>query len=428
MMKLDLQYTGQEQALDSLREETLKAFDVLQNKSGKGNDFLGWIDLPVNYDREEFQRILEAAKRIREDSEALVVIGIGGSYLGARAVVDALTPAYGTKKPEILFAGNQISGQETAELLEYLENKKFSINVISKSGTTTEPAIAFRLFRDLLVKQIGEAEAVHRIYVTTDRARGALKTLADEIGYEKFVVPDDVGGRFTVLTAVGLLPIAAAGIDIQALMEGAQAMREVVCRRDFESNPAMRYAAMREIMYRSGKAIEIMVAYEPRLRFFEEWWKQLDGESLGKEGKSLFPASVLNTTDLHSMGQWIQEGVRNIFETVLWVESMDKDVKIPADAGNQDGLNYLAGKSMHYVNEQAMRGTRKAHIDGNVPNVFLSMEKLDAFHLGEMIYFFETVTGICGYMLGVNPFNQPGVEMYKTNMFELLGKPGYERN
>lgn len=426
-MKVDLSKAVDLKELEGLKEKALKAFDTLVNGDGPGNDFLGWINLPENYDKEEYDRIKEAAKKIRDKNDCLLVIGIGGSYLGARAVIEALSPSYDRKKPEILFAGNHLSGIETAELLEYVKDKDFSINVISKSGTTTEPAVAFRLFRDLLVDKYGKEEAKDRIFVTTDKAKGALKTMADQEGFETFVVPDDIGGRFTVLTAVGLLPIAAAGIDLDELMAGAREMRELALKKDFEKNPALSYAASRYLLNQEGKDIEILVAYEPKLAYMQEWWKQLAGESEGKDGKGLFPASVGNTTDLHSLGQWIQEGPRIAFETVIWINEVNKDEKIPADEANLDGLNYLLGKTVHQVNEQAMLGTRLAHIEGNVPNILIRMDDLSARSLGKLIYFFEITIGVTGYMLEVNPFNQPGVELYKSNMFTLLGKPGYEK-
>lgn len=424
-MKLDLTYAGHVNELEALKDEALKAYDTLVEGTGEGNDYIGWLRLPENYDREEYERIKKAAEKIRGDSEALVVIGIGGSYLGARAVVEALLPTFNRPKPEILFAGNHLSAPETVEMLEYLDGKKFSINVISKSGTTTEPAVAFRLFKELLEKNVGVEEAKKRIYATTDRARGALKTLATEEGYETFVVPDDVGGRFTVLTAVGLLPIACAGLDIDGLMRGAQKMMEKCYVRDFEKNDAMRYAALRNVLYREGKAIEILVAYEPRLHYVQEWWKQLFGESEGKDHKSLFPVSVGNTTDLHSLGQSVQQGQRNLFETVVNVEEPAKNLVLKEEANNLDGLNYLAGKTLDEVNKKAMLGTLQAHVDGDVPNVAVTIDRLDAESLGELLYFFEFSVGVSGYILGVNPFNQPGVEMYKANMFRLLGKPGY---
>lgn len=424
-MKLDLQYTGIADQLVDWEEKASEAFQTLVNKSGEGNDFLGWIDQPENYDKEEYDRIKKAAEKIRSDSEVLVVIGIGGSYLGARAVIEALSPRYKKGKTEILYAGNHLSAPELKELMDYIQDKDFSINVISKSGTTTEPAIAFRLLKEQLEDKVGEDEAVSRIYVTTDQEKGALKTLADEVGYETFVVPDDIGGRFTVLTAVGLLPIAAAGLDIDALMEGARdAMRDCLVD-DLNDNPAMQYAAARNYLYENGKAIEIMVTYEPKLSYVQEWWKQLYGESEGKDGKGIYPASVVNTTDLHSMGQWVQDGERIIFETIITVHKPSEDITLKEADNDLDGLNYLAGKTLHEVNQKAMEGTRQAHISGGVPNIMINLEKLDEYNLGQLLYFFEVGVGVSGYMLGVNPFNQPGVELYKSNMFKLLGKPGY---
>ncbi len=424
-MKLDLQFSAHVKELDKQKDKALQAFDTLVGKNGPGNDFLGWIELPVAYDKDEYARIKKAAKKIREDSEVLLVIGIGGSYLGARAVIEAFSHSFKKPEPEIIFAGNQLSALESHELIEYLQDKKFSINVISKSGTTTEPAVAFRIFKNLLEEKLGKEEAKSRIYVTTDKARGALKGLADREEYEEFVVPDDIGGRFTVLTAVGLLPIAVSGVDIDSLMKGAEEARQDYLKRDFDNNPAIQYAAIRKALYDAGNAMEIMVTYEPKLSYFQEWWKQLYGESEGKDGKGLFPASVKNTTDLHSLGQWIQQGPKNHFETVLWVKESKNDVKIPFDEENADNLNYLAGKGLHEVNYNAMKGTLSAHVDGQVPNIVITMDKLDPEELGRLIYFYEVAVGVSGYMLGVNPFNQPGVEFYKSNMYKLLGKPGY---
>lgn len=395
-MKLDLTEALSQEQLEAQKQRVLDAFETLVGRNGAGNDFLGWIDLPENYDREEYDRILKAAARIRETAEALVVVGIGGSYLGARAVIEALSPSYDRQTPEILFAGNQLSAQEMAELLDYLKGKTFAINVISKSGTTTEPAIAFRLLKSLLEENVGAEKARELIFATTDRQKGALKTLADDAGYETFVVPDDIGGRFTVLTAVGLLPIAVAGIDCDALMAGAQTMRQTTLQADFDQNPALSYAAARLAMMENDKKTEIFVAYEPKLHYFQEWWKQLAGESEGKEGKGLYPTSVGNTTDLHSLGQWIQEGPSIHFETVLWFDEAVRDVAVPEDADNLDGLNYLAGKPLHFVNEQAMRGTRQAHVEGGVPNILLTAKRLDAETLGELIYFFEVTIGVTG--------------------------------
>ena len=412
------------------REAGLKqAHDWLLNATGAGNDFTGWVNLPRDYDTEEFARIQKAAAKIQKDSEVLVVIGIGGSYLGARAVLELLGSAdhklNKNQGPEIFFAGNSLSTDALGELIEYVKDKEFSVNVISKSGTTTEPAVAFRIFKALLEEKYGKDGAKGRIYATTDAARGALKGLADTEGYESFVVPDAVGGRYSVLTAVGLLPIAAAGIDITELMAGAQeAMAEL--QKPGLSNVAWEYAAARNALYDSGKAIEILVGYEPSFRFFAEWWKQLYGESEGKEGKGLFPASVEFTADLHSMGQYIQQGQRILMETVVKFAAAKGRITIPNDPANVDGLNFLSGKDLSFVAEQAMRGTLLAHVDGGVPNLVLECEGRTAKAAGELIYFFEFACGLSGYLLGVNPFDQPGVEAYKKNMFALLGKPGFE--
>ncbi len=409
------------------------AKEVLVSKSGAGNDFLGWLDLPVDYDKEEFARIKKAAEKIQGDSEVLVVIGIGGSYLGARAAIEFLRHGFYNnvskeirKAPEIYYAGNSISSTYLAGLIEVIGDRDFSVNVISKSGTTTEPAIAFRVFKELLEKKYGKEEAAKRIYATTDKARGALKNLATEEGYETFVVPDDVGGRFSVLTAVGLLPIAASGADIDKLMEGAAAGRKLALDKPFAENDALQYAAVRNILLRKGKAVEVLANYEPSLHYVSEWWKQLYGESEGKDQKGIFPASVDLTTDLHSMGQFIQDGARIMFETVLNVEKSRSTVELKEEAVDLDGLNYLAGKDMDFVNKSAMNGTILAHTDGNVPNLMVKIPEQDEFYLGELFYFFEFACGVSGYILGVNPFNQPGVESYKRNMFALLGKPGYE--
>ena len=409
------------------------AKEVLVSKSGAGNDFLGWLDLPVDYDKEEFARIKKAAEKIQSDSEVLVVIGIGGSYLGARAAIEFLRHGFYNnvskeirKAPEIYYAGNSISSTYLAGLIEVIGDRDFSVNVISKSGTTTEPAIAFRVFKELLEKKYGKEEAAKRIYATTDKARGALKNLATEEGYETFVVPDDVGGRFSVLTAVGLLPIAASGADIDKLMEGAAAGRKLALDKPFAENDALQYAAVRNILLRKGKAVEVLANYEPSLHYVSEWWKQLYGESEGKDQKGIFPASVDLTTDLHSMGQFIQDGARIMFETVLNVEKSRSTVELKEEAVDLDGLNYLAGKDMDFVNKSAMNGTILAHTDGNVPNLMVKIPEQDEFYLGELFYFFEFACGVSGYLLGVNPFNQPGVESYKKNMFALLGKPGYE--
>ena len=405
----------------------------LTDKSGAGNDFLGWIDLPVDYDKEEFARIKKAAERIQSDSEVLVVIGIGGSYLGARAAIEFLRhgfynnlPKEVRKTPEIYYAGNSISGTYLKGLIDVIGDRDFSVNIISKSGTTTEPAIAFRVFKEMLEKKYGKEGAAKRIYATTDKAKGALKNLATEEGYETFVVPDDVGGRFSVLTAVGLLPIAVSGADIDKLMEGAAEGRKLALEKSFEENDSLQYAAIRNILLRKGKAIEVLADYEPSLHYVAEWWKQLYGESEGKDQKGLFPASVDLTTDLHSMGQFIQDGSRIMFETVLNIEKSRETVVINEEPVDLDGLNYLAGKDMDFVNKSAMNGTVLAHTDGNVPNLMVKIPEQNEFYLGELFYFFEFAVGISGYLLGVNPFNQPGVESYKKNMFALLGKPGYE--
>ena len=409
------------------------AKEVLVNKSGAGNDFLGWIDLPVDYDKDEFARIKAAAKKIQSDSEVLVVIGIGGSYLGARAAIDFLRHGFYNnvskeirKTPEIYYAGNSISPAYLKGLLDVVGDRDFSVNIISKSGTTTEPAIAFRIFKEKLEKKYGKEEAAKRIYATTDKAKGALKNLATEEGYGSFVVPDDVGGRFSVLTAVGLLPIAVSGADIDKLMEGAASGREKALNNTFEDNDAVKYAAIRNILLRKGKSIEITANYEPSLHYFGEWWKQLYGESEGKDQKGIFPAAVDLTTDLHSMGQFIQDGSRLMFETVVNIEKTDADIVIQEEADDLDGLNYLAGKDMDFVNKSAMNGTILAHTDGNVPNLMVNVPEQNEFYLGELFYMYEFACGVSGYILGVNPFNQPGVESYKKNMFALLGKPGYE--
>lgn len=406
------------------------AHDHLQKGDGAGGEFTGWVHLPQDYDKEEFARIQAAAKRIQADSQALVVIGIGGSYLGARGVIECLrSPNYNLKKkgtPNIYFVGNGLSSDYMSEIVELLDGVDFSVNVISKSGTTTEPAVAFRFFREMLEKKYGADGAAKRIYATTDRHRGALKALADAKGYETFVVPDEVGGRYSVLTAVGLLPIAVAGIDIEALMAGAREMMDSCTAAEMDANPAWQYAGARYEMYRTGKKIEILAAYEPCFRFMAEWWKQLYGESEGKEGKGLFPASVEFTADLHSMGQYIQQGERHLFETVVRFGASRHENPVPYDETDGDGLNFLAGKSMDFIREQAMDGTLLAHVEGGVPNVTLYTDGLDEKAMGQLIYFFEYACGLSGYLLDVNPFDQPGVEAYKKNMFALLGKPGYE--
>ena len=414
-------------AIDS---EIRASHKTLTEKTGAGNDFLGWVDLPENYDKEEFARIKLAAQKIRSDSEVLVVIGIGGSYLGARAAIEfCKSQNYNLvckDTPQIFFSGNSISSAALNEILSVCKDKDFSVNVISKSGTTTEPAISFRIFRELLEKKYGKAEAAKRIYVTTDKAKGTLKALSDEEGYETFVVPDDVGGRYSVLTAVGLLPIAAAGIDIDAMMQGANDARKAYTDPDMEKNDCYKYAAIRNILYRKGKAVEMMVAYEPDYTMMNEWFKQLFGESEGKDGKGLYPSSAVFSTDLHSMGQFIQQGSRVLFETAVVFDEPKTEAVIEKDEANADGLNFLAGKTMSYVNRKAFEGTVLAHVDGGVPNVVLKLPKMDAYHFGYLVYFLEKACAISGYTLGVNPFNQPGVESYKSNMFALLGKPGYE--
>ena len=415
---------------DCLQTQVTAAHELLHSKKGPGNDFLGWVDLPVNYDKEEFARIKAAASRIQADTDVFVVIGIGGSYLGARAVIEFLkSPNYNLlakKTPQVFFAGNSISADSLCEVLEMCHGKRVSINVISKSGTTTEPAIAFRVLRDYLEKTVGREEARRRIYVTTDRARGTLKELADREGYETFVVPDDVGGRFSVLTAVGLLPVAVAGCDIDALMAGAAEAREALCDPSIENNDCYRYAAARHILQRRGRAVELMVSYEPRYAMMSEWWKQLYGESEGKDGKGLFPASVIFSTDLHSLGQFVQDGANILFETVMQFDKTAATLTVEEEEENGDGLNFLAGKTLADINRKAFEGTVLAHADGDTPSLVLQMPAMDEQNLGYLIYFFEKACAISGYMLGVNPFDQPGVEAYKRNMFALLGKPGYE--
>lgn len=422
-----------ENALKKVKEDAIKGREILVSKSGAGNDFLGWLDLPVNYDKEEFARIEKAAAKIREDSDVLIVIGIGGSYLGARAANEFLNhtfynnlPKEVRKAPEIYYAGNSISGTYLQNLIEIVGDRDFSINVISKSGTTTEPAIAFRIFKAMAEKKYGKEGAAKRIYATTDKCRGALKGLATEEGYETFVVPDDVGGRYSVLTAVGLLPIAATGVDIKALMKGAQEMREHCINDGVEENDALLYAALRNLFYRNGKSVEVTSNYEPGFHYVAEWWKQLYGESEGKDKKGLFPASVDFTTDLHSMGQFIQDGTRIMFETVVDIQNPRETVTVGKEAVDLDGLNYLAGRDMGFINNCAMNGTLLAHTDGQVPNVLIHVKDQSAETLGQLFYFYEFACGVSGYMLEVNPFNQPGVESYKKNMFALLGKPGYE--
>ena len=430
-IKLDLKYTNiKDKEIMKYKDKVEKEHNELHEMATKEDEFAGWLTLPTNYDKEEFDRIKKAADKIKNDSEVLVVIGIGGSYLGARAVIEALTntfynilPQKQRKLPQIFFAGNNMSPDYINDLLTCIGKKDISINVISKSGTTTEPAIAFRIFRELLESKYGIDEARRRIYVTTDKAKGALKTLANEEEYETFVIPDNIGGRYSVLTAVGLLPIAVAGIDIEKLINGARNGEEKYNDSDVKYNACYRYAVARNILYKQNKTTEILVNYEPKMLYFTEWWKQLYGESEGKEGKGIFPSGATFTTDLHSLGQYIQEGKRNIFETVINIENTKTDIKMKADEDNIDGLNYLEGKTMNYVNHKAMEGTIKAHTDGDVPNILINIEKLDEETLGELIYFFELACAISGKILGVNPFNQPGVEAYKKNMFKLLEKP-----
>ena len=410
------------------------AHDMIHNKTGEGNDFLGWVELPKNYDKEEFDRIKIAANKIKNDSDVLLVIGIGGSYLGARAAIEMLGHSFrnNLKKedreyPEVYFVGQNISSTYMLDLLDIIKDKDVSINVISKSGTTTEPAIAFRVFKDFLEKKYGKEEASKRIYATTDAKRGALKQLADEEGYETFVIPDDVGGRFSVLTPVGLLPIAACGIDIDAIMTGAKEAMEDFSNPILSENYSYQYAVVRNVLHRKGKDIELMVNYEPSLHYVSEWWKQLYGESEGKDNKGIYPASVDFSTDLHSMGQYIQEGKRILFETVINVENAKREIIINEEKVDLDGLNYLAGKTVDFVNKKAFQGTLLAHTDGSVPNLLINLPKIDEYNFGYMVYFFEKACALSGYILGVNPFNQPGVEAYKKNMFALLGKPGFEK-
>ena len=419
-----------EHELCAMQNAVSAAHKTLHEGTGLGNDFIGWVDLPVNYDKEEFARIKAAAERIKKQSDLLIVIGIGGSYLGARAAIEFIkSPYYNNLKkdtPDIYFAGNSISGSALAELNEHCKDRDFSVNVISKSGTTTEPAIAFRVFRNLLEERYGKEGANERIYCTTDKARGTLKALADAEGWDSFVVPDNVGGRYSVLTAVGLLPIAVCGADIDLLMKGAQDAREEYLNENVTENDCYKYAALRNILYNKDKSTELLVSYEPRLTMVAEWFKQLYGESEGKDNKGIFPASVTFSTDLHSMGQYIQQGRRMLFETVIKIGQTDKDVVIKEEENNGDGLNFLAGKTVSYVNDKAFLGTILAHNDGGVPNIVIELDKADEYNLGYLFYFFEKACGISGYILGVNPFDQPGVESYKKNMFALLVKPGYE--
>jgi glucose-6-phosphate isomerase len=416
-----------------LRDFVKVAHHSLHEATGAGNDFLGWIDLPVNYDKEEFARIQKAAEKIKQDSDVLLVCGIGGSYLGARAAIEMLQhsfynalPKEKRSTPQIIFIGNNISSTYMRDVMDLLEGKDFSLNVISKSGTTTEPAIAFRIFRKLLEEKYGTEEAKKRIYATTDKARGALKTLATEEGYESFIIPDDVGGRYSVLTAVGLLPIAASGADIEAMMKGAAAAREDFGSSELEENLAYQYAAVRNVLYNKGKTIEMLINYEPGLQYFAEWWKQLFGESEGKDQKGIYPSSANFSTDLHSLGQYVQEGRRDLFETVVRVEKPRHELTIEAAESDLDGLNYLAGETVDFVNNKAFEGTLLAHTDGGVPNLVVTIPQMDAYTFGYLAYFFEKACAMSGYLMGVNPFDQPGVEAYKVNMFALLGKPGFE--
>ena len=432
-IKINFKNTGISQRnILAYKEKVENIHKDLNRRAELENDFVCWLHLPTNYDKKEFARIKKAAKKIKKESDILVVIGIGGSYLGARAVIESLTSTFNNmltakerKYPQILFAGNNLSPNYINELIEYIGDKDFSVNVISKSGTTTEPAIAFRIFREILENKYGIDEARSRIYVTTDKKKGALKTLADSEGYEEFVIPDNIGGRFSVLTAVGLLPIATAGIDIDKLMEGAKNAQERFDDSNLKYNICYQYAVVRNILYKLCKTTEILVNYEPKMHYFTEWWKQLYGESEGKDEKGIFPAGVDFTTDLHSMGQYIQDGRRTLFETVIRIKEPNSDIKINSDDDNLDGLNYLAGKGLDYVNKKAMEGTIEAHVSGDVPNIVIEIEKLDEESIGELIYFFEKACAISGNILGVNPFDQPGVEKYKTNMFKLLKKPGY---
>ena len=434
-LSLNLKETGiTSKAIMEYKKQVAQIHKELHERSNDEKDFVGWLELPTNYDKKEFSRIKKAAKKIKKESDILLVIGIGGSYLGARAVIESLTNTFynllsdkDRKFPQILYAGNNLSPNYINDLIQYIGNKDFSVNVISKSGTTTEPGIAFRIFREILENKYGIEEARSRIYVTTDKEKGALKTLSDNEGYERFVIPDNVGGRYSVLTAVGLLPIATAGIDIDKLMEGARNAQNRFNDPDLKYNDCYKYAVVRNILYKSNKETEILANYEPKLHYFTEWWKQLFGESEGKDLKGIFPAGVDLTTDLHSMGQYIQEGNRNLFETVLSVKNPNSNLQINTDEDNLDGLNYLVGKDLDFINKKAMEGTVKAHVDGDVPNIQIEIEKLNEESIGELIYFFEKSCAVSGMILGVNPFNQPGVEKYKTNMFKLLKKPGYEK-
>lgn len=433
-LKIELKNTKvEDKEIMNYNDEVAKIHKELYQKSDDEKEFLGWLKLPTEYDKEEFARIKEVAKKVKNDSDILLVIGIGGSYLGARAVIEAMSSQFANavpdneaKNPKVLFVGNNLNPDYINDVINFIGDKDLSINVISKSGTTTEPAIAFRIFREFLENKYGIAEARSRIYVTTDKEKGALKKLSESEGYQTFVIPDNVGGRYSVLTAVGLLPIAVAGIDIDKLMAGALYAQNKYADENLKYNDCYKYAVTRNILYKNKKDIELLVDYEPKLHYFIEWWKQLYGESEGKDGKGIFPAGVEFTTDLHSMGQYIQEGRRNLFETVLNIEKSKTDIEIKNDEDNLDGLNYLVGKSLDYVNKKAMEATISAHVDGDVPNILISMEKLDEENIGQLIYFFELACAMSGKILGVNPFNQPGVEAYKKNMFKLLGKPGYE--
>ncbi len=422
-----------EHEITYLRDFVKVAHHSIHEQTGAGSDFLGWVDLPKNYDKEEFARIQKSAEKIKNDSDVLLVVGIGGSYLGARAAIEMLNHSFYNslskeqrKTPQVIFVGNNISSTYMKDLHDLLEGKDFSINVISKSGTTTEPALAFRIFRKLLEEKYGKTEAKQRIYATTDKARGALKTLATEEGYESFIIPDDVGGRYSVLTAVGLLPIAVTGVDIEAMMKGAAAASDDFGKSELEENPAYQYAAVRNVLYNKGKTIEMLINYEPGLQYFAEWWKQLFGESEGKDQKGIYPSSANFSTDLHSLGQYVQEGRRDIFETVINVETPRHELIVEAEESDLDGLNYLAGKSVDFVNKKAFQGTMLAHTDGGVPNLVVSIPQMDEYTFGYLVYFFEKACAMSGYLLGVNPFDQPGVEAYKVNMFALLGKPGFE--
>ena len=434
-VKLELKYTKIDtKEIMKYKEKVQEIHQELQENKNKEEEFLGWIDLPTKYNKKEFEKIKKCAKKIRENSEILVVIGIGGSYLGARAVIESLThtfynllPKEERKSPQILYVGNNISGKYLEDLVELIGNRDLSVNVISKSGTTTEPAIAFRFFREFMENKYGIKEARKRIYVTTDKEKGALKTLADKEGYETFIIPNNVGGRYSVLTPVGLLPIATAGIDIEKLMSGARFAEEKYNDENLKYNDCYKYAVARNLLYKNDKNIEILVSYKPNLHYFIEWWKQLFGESEGKDGKGIYPSGAEFTTDLHSLGQYIQEGRKNLFETVINVEKEESNIKINVDEDNLDEINYLADKTMDYVNKKAMEGTINAHVEGDVPNIVINMEKIDEETIGHLIYFFELACAMSGKILGVNPFNQPGVEKYKTNMFKLLGKPGYNK-